>query len=204
MMSHTSPLSRYSASIMTAAVTTFALLWVMQDLIQHSGKVPEPTEPTPSMTIVRLLEDIVIEPKPERQPPVPPELPPEPPPRQYELDDGGGQMQFHFEAPKTAPPGGPTGVGLPDGDMLPIVKVAPVYPNRAQTRGLEGYVLLQFTVDETGAVRDPDVVESSSPIFDRSALNAVLRFKYKPRVVNGSAVRVEGVLHRLTYELSGL
>ena len=92
---------------------------------------------------------------------------------------------------------------MPDGDMLPIVKVSPVYPNRAQTRGIEGYVLLEFTVDETGAVRNPRVVESSSPIFDRSALNAVLRFKYKPRVINGSAVRVEGVLHRLAYELSG-
>ncbi len=202
MRSHTRPLSRYSASVLIAGATTLTLFWIMQDLIRHEGDVPDPVSPAPTMTVVRLLEEIAIRPEPERQPPPPVVPPPERIKHKIEFENDGGQMPFDFTPPVTDPPGGPSGVSLPDGDMLPIVKVSPVYPNRAQTRGLEGYVLLEFTVDETGAVRDPRVLESSSAIFDRSALNAVLRFKYKPRVVNGAPVRVEGVLHRLWYELN--
>ena len=49
-----------------------------------------------------------------------------------------------------------------DGEYLPIVKVAPVYPRRAQTRGIEGFVLLEFTVTKTGAVKDPVVIDVSN------------------------------------------
>ena len=90
-----------------------------------------------------------------------------------------------------------------DGEYLPIVKVAPVYPRRAQTRGIEGYVLLEFIVTKTGAVRNPFVVEAKPPgIFDRAAISAALKFKYKPKVVNGEPIDVAGVRNRITFELS--
>lgn len=97
-----------------------------------------------------------------------------------------------------------TGAGLSasDGEYLPIVKVAPIYPRRAQSRGLEGWVLLRFTVTETGSVIEPEVVDAEpSGIFDRAAMKAVERFKYKPRVVNGQAQVVRGVEHLITFEL---
>ncbi len=97
---------------------------------------------------------------------------------------------------------GGTGGFSSDGEYLPIVKVAPVYPRRAQTRGIEGYVLLEFVVTKTGAVRDPVVIESKPPgIFDRAALQAALKFKYKPKVVNGQPIDVAGVRNRITFEL---
>jgi protein TonB len=90
-----------------------------------------------------------------------------------------------------------------DGEYLPIVKVAPVYPRRAQTRGIEGYVLLEFVVTKTGAVTDPVVIEASPPgIFDRAAMQAALKFKYKPKVVNGEAIDVAGVRNLITFELA--
>ena len=86
---------------------------------------------------------------------------------------------------------------------MPIVKVAPVYPRRAQTRGIEGYVVLEFIVTKTGAVRNPFVVEAKPPgIFDRAAINAALKFKYKPIVVNGEPIDGAGVRNRITFELS--
>ncbi len=89
-----------------------------------------------------------------------------------------------------------------DGEYLPIVKVAPVYPSRAQSRGIEGWVLLQFTVTETGAVRDPVVLEAEpSGIFDEAAKRAVVKFKYKPRVENGRPIEVPGVQHLITFEI---
>ena len=87
-------------------------------------------------------------------------------------------------------------------DYQPIVKVAPVYPRRALSRGITGYVIVEFTVDEKGNVVKPVVIEASPEgIFDQSAINAVLRFKYKPRLVNGEAVKVSGVQNRMNFML---
>jgi periplasmic protein TonB len=90
-----------------------------------------------------------------------------------------------------------------DGEYMPIVQVAPQYPRRAAERGLEGYVILEFTVTREGTVRDPVVIESSSSVFDRSAMDAVLRFRYRPRVIDGEPVEVPGVRFRITFELEG-
>ena len=89
-----------------------------------------------------------------------------------------------------------------DGNYLPIVKVAPVYPRDAQTQGIEGYVVLEFVVTRTGRTADAVVVESSPPdVFDDAALNAVQKFRYKPRVVDGKPVEVAGVRNRISFEL---
>ena len=89
-----------------------------------------------------------------------------------------------------------------DGEYLPIVQVAPSYPRRAQQRGTEGYVLLEFTVTAQGRVADPRVIESEpSDVFDRAALDAVKRYRYEPRVQDGEPVAVEGVQHLITFEI---
>ena len=51
-------------------------------------------------------------------------------------------------------------VGIADGNFLPIVTVAPEYPRRMASRGIEGWVLLAFTVDELERVVDPRVVDA--------------------------------------------
>ena len=91
-----------------------------------------------------------------------------------------------------------------DGDYLPIVKVAPIYPRRAQSRGIEGYVIVEFTVTKNGSVRNPLVIESQPEgIFDRAAMDAALKFKYKPRVVDGVATEVAGVQNKISFEIDG-
>ena len=88
-----------------------------------------------------------------------------------------------------------------DGDYLPIVKVAPIYPRRAQARGIEGYCLLEFTVTRLGTVRDARAIECSSSLFERASVNAALKFKYKPRVVDGREIEVPGVQHLIRFEM---
>ena len=64
-------------------------------------------------------------------------------------------------------------------------------------------MVLEFIVTKTGAVTNPVVVEAKPPgIFDRSAINAALKFKYKPKVVNGEPIDVAGVRKRSTFELA--
>ena len=52
-------------------------------------------------------------------------------------------------------------LGVGEGDYLPIVKVAPIYPQRALVRGIEGYCVVQYTVTRQGTIRDPFVCEGS-------------------------------------------
>jgi protein TonB len=113
---------------------------------------------------------------------------------------------FDFSADIQADTSLSGGVGLDtsDGEYLPIVKVQAVYPRRALQRGIEGYVVVGFTVTKQGTVRDPYVIEAQpESIFDQAAMEAVLKFKYKPRVVNGEPVEVEGVQNRLTFAIDG-
>jgi protein TonB len=50
-------------------------------------------------------------------------------------------------------------------------------------------VLLEFTVTPAGRVKNPRVVNSEPPrIFNREAMRAILRWKFKPRVVDGKAI----------------
>ena len=89
-----------------------------------------------------------------------------------------------------------------EGDLLPIVKVAPVYPWQAKEDKLEGYVLVEFTVAPNGRVENAEVVQSEpAGVFDQAALDAVAKFRYKPRVEDGVAVASHGIRNRITFEL---
>lgn len=95
-----------------------------------------------------------------------------------------------------------TGFSGGGGEYLPIVKVAPIYPRRAQTRGITGYCTVEYTVTKTGAISNPVAVDCQPKgIFEKASVKASLKFKYKPRVVDGEAVDVAGVQNRFTYEL---
>ena len=94
------------------------------------------------------------------------------------------------------------GVGVGDGEYLPLVRPPPIYPRYAQSRGLEGYVILEFTVTQTGTVIEPRIIEGDPPgVFDNAALRAVKGYKYKPKMVDGSAVDVTGVRQKFTFKL---
>jgi len=89
-----------------------------------------------------------------------------------------------------------------DRDVIPLVRINPDYPPRAQTRGLEGYVTVQFTITATGTVKDAIVVEAQPKgIFDDAALKAIARWRYNPKVEGGVAVERVGIRTRLIFQL---
>ena len=198
-------LGRYAISIVVGSIVTVSLLFVMQLLIVTGKQALTKPRERFQLEFVRVkrnenlnVEDVVPE-----KPPKPPETPPETPPQ--DMDN------INPDAPKIsiAPPavsntqdiGGPGGMNIAEGDYLPIVRVAPVYPARALSRGLEGFVDLMFTVTTAGTVKDPVVLQSTSSLFERAAIRAVLKFKYKPRVVDGVPVEVPGVKTRISFML---
>ena len=148
----------------------------------------------------REIETNVNEQKPDKV-----DDPEEPPP---DLDTPDLDMDMDVEIVNTAPQASvdvaisTTGMSSGDGEYLPIVKVAPIYPRRAQTRGITGYCIVEYTVTTSGAIRDPVAVDCQpSGVFEKASLKAALKFKYKPRVVDGEAIEVAGVQNKFTYEL---
>lgn len=194
---------RYAFGVGLGAVVTFLLFLIMQAVISNDEANLDEGVKGKLLDMVRLTEDEDIETKVRKPKPPPPpdEPPPDMPKPQFESSDvSQGVDVGAVDVNVDLNVGG--GGFSSDGEYLPIVKVAPVYPRRAQTRGIEGYVLLEFIVTKTGAVRDPQVIEAKPPgIFDRAAISAALKFKYKPKVVNGEAIDVAGVRNRITFEL---
>jgi len=198
-------IGRYAFSIVIGVVITLGLLFVMHLLIEYgeSAVTKERTRHNLEFVRVRRNESLNTEDFTPEKPPKPPETPPETPPQDMDNVDPNAPT-INVAAPTmdvSSDIGGPGGMNIAEGDYLPIVRVAPVYPARALSRGLEGHVDLSFTVTTAGTVRDPVVIFSTSSMFERAATRAVLKFKYKPRVVDGVPVDVPGVKTRITFRI---
>ena len=89
-----------------------------------------------------------------------------------------------------------------DREPVPLVRVDPTYPPRAKQQGIEGYVVIQFTITPVGTVEDAKVIDAKpSYVFDRSALRAVRKYRYNPKVEHGVAVARPGQKIKLSFTL---
>ncbi|MEZ8101863.1 energy transducer TonB [Vibrio bivalvicida] len=76
---------------------------------------------------------------------------------------------------------------------MPLYRVEPRYPTKALKRSAEGYVIMTFTIDPTGRPVDVEVTEANPKrMFEREAIRALKKWKYQPKVVDGSAVAQPG------------
>ncbi len=197
-------IARYIAAVSVGGAVTFGLLFIMQLLIATGENAMTDSERIRLNEFVRVERNEVVETKKEKpEKPPEPEVPPEMPEPQTS-NQFDNSMSVSVTAPSTQVNLNVMGVGfgVSDGEYLPIVKVAPVYPSRALSRGLEGYVIVEFTVTQTGATKDVFVVESTSSLFERAAVEAAYKFKYKPRVIDGVAVEVPGVQNKISFEIT--
>jgi protein TonB len=88
-----------------------------------------------------------------------------------------------------AEPGVSGELNAQEGDVIPLFKLKPRYPRRAARSGKEGWVKVAFTITERGTVTDAKVVESRPRrIFDRSAIKAIRKWRFRPMVVDGKAM----------------
>ncbi len=91
----------------------------------------------------------------------------------------------------------------PDQDTQPIFRLAPDYPIDMLSSRKEGFVDVGFTVDEMGFVQDPVILRrTGGRSFERAALEAVERFRYAPKFVDGQAVTTENVRTRITFKIN--
>jgi protein TonB len=188
-----------------ASFVTFGLFLLMQGLVGQDQIAPLEERQVFNPNIV--LEDIKVNPVREidRLPP-PPEPVKVPEVEITRIPPGDGVMIDIGIGPIPtieATGGDKIQLGYMDGERLPLVRVQPQYPRPALERGIEGSVVVEFTVREDGTVADARVIEADPKgMFDRAALAAIAKFKYKPTVVDGIARASAGIRYRFVFELT--
>lgn len=194
--------ARYASAATTGTFVTFGLLFVMQLLISlQPGAQTEPTPGIPVDWIKLDVPDTPVVPRDElvdKKKLTEAEVPPARP------RTSGGHEPLSVPTKTPAPPAGtglaPIGV-FTDGPLVALVRVSPVYPARALTNEIEGYVVVQFDVLADGQVTNIVIIESSNSVFDSAAIKAAERFKFKPRVVEGRALESYGIQNMFRFRL---
>ena len=135
----------------------------------------------------------VVQPKPQKMPDIP-----QISSMSTGIDSGGVSV--------ATPTFDTTGMGQisvgSDRDVIPLVRINPEYPQRARSRGIEGWVQVEFTITPAGTVADAKVVDADPKgLFEKAALDAIGRWKYNPKVVDGRAMERRGVGVVLTFKL---
>lgn len=200
-------IARYSGAVALGAAVTFALFFLMQFLVSHGEEAMTKASRARSIDFVRLKKEELLQEKKRRLPKKPPPVKPPPPmkmaqtsslkPSPGNLDFSGANIDINVNTGAFDISGAPN-----DGDILPLVRVPPQYPRRAESAGIEGYVDIEFGISKTGSVINPRIIEAyPSSIFNRSALRAILKWKYKPRIEDGEPVERVGVQVRISFEL---
>ena len=194
---------RLGTSAIFGLVVTFSLIVLMFKLIDSGNKEMDEKEAIKIADFLhvereRTTNEKVAEIEKPDEPEPPPELP----------DDN-----IEFETPENmvsmavAPVANKLSVGLGsfarDTDFIPVYVPQPQYPRRAQSRGKEGYAVIQVIITTTGGVRDPIMVEEDPEGwgFGRAALKAANKLKYNPRVVDGVPEEVSGVMYKFTFQM---
>ena len=198
--------ARLTLYILIGAIAALSLAWFMHYLIQSSDLRLEQSNRLMMLDFVRIKREETVQRK--RRTPDRPELnkAPEIPQMRPSNADAGGQ-RLEVSAMPAAPDieinQGGIGFGAGEGDYLPIVKVAPMYPRSAMNKGIGGACLVRYTVTAAGTVKDVEVIvdECDNVVFHRSSIEAAKRFRYKPRVIDGVPLEVHGVYNRFFYSV---
>jgi periplasmic protein TonB len=191
---------RYAPALLLAGAITFCLFLIMELAIKSGDVSVLPAKPGIVVDIVRQVKDEPIIKTPQVVEPPPAVIPPPTVKVNPEIEGGLTEiLDLKFSPPAR---GGLMVAAQPDGDMIPIMQVPPEFPQRMLSRGVSGWVLVEFTVDTSGRVVSPMVVDAQPANgFQKAALDAIVRYKFKPRVVDGRSVPVTGVRQRIFFNL---
>lgn len=191
---------RWGASLLPALGITISLFLLMVLLIKTGDQLKNEIETYAVRDVVmpeRQVEVLDI-PDPELPPELetPPDAPDTPPPQD-------AQVMLPFSGLKiSTDTGNPLNQLGQNSELVPIVRVNPIYPERAAQRGIEGWVILEFSIDTEGRTSNARVIGNEpSGIFDSAALRSISKWRYSPRVVDGEPIQVDQVQVRLTFNL---
>lgn len=194
--------TRLSIAFVLALALTASVFWALQYMVNVTVGVDDLMQAR-RIEFTRMRRDTETvtkrEEKVEREkPPVAPNLP-----KMSFAASGPSSDVVRMLAPSIDTSGTRMALGAgSDRDVIPLVRINPDYPQRALSRGIEGWVLVQFTITAAGTVKDAKIVDSDPKnIFDDSALRAIARWRYNPKILDGAAVERVGVQTKITFQL---
>ena len=194
---------RVPIAVILGAIFTTSVFWLLWHLVGRQVDVTQLKE-AQRIDFSRLRKDTEVQTKRDQKvererPPPTPEMP------KMAFATSGIENNVATLTPVVDARGAMTRMSMSAGsdrDVIPLVRIAPDYPPRALSRGLEGWVKVQFTITPTGTVKDPKVVDSMpKEIFDDAALKSIARWRYNPRVEGGVAVERVGVQTIIRFQL---
>jgi protein TonB len=204
---------RYLVSVVAGLSVALLLFLLMHFLISGDKGIDKTANQGAVVDFIRVKEDEMTRLKeriPPRKPP-PPKDPPPPPKLKIADTSKPPPVRLDIATPRVNVPistgDGPyigqwsPGDPAAEGDVIPITMIQPQYPREAMLDGIEGYVVFEITILKDGSVANPKIMESQPRrMFDRSATRAILRWKFKPRIINGEAVKRQATI-RLDFNL---
>lgn len=206
---------RIVLSLLSGTAIALALFWAMQYMISNNQQGLKKTDNLRMTEFVRLKRDSQIKSKDRLVPnkPKPKKRPAQPQMQMHSAQVSKAQIP-EMDMPNLDIPlqsssfsgsvltGIQVGAGKISTNVIPLVKIPPIYPMRAANRRIEGWVKVEFTITKEGTVKDAVVVDSKpGSIFNRSALKAIKRWKFKPHTIAGEAYE-RRASQILSYELS--
>ena len=198
------PVIRVGVSAALGVLVTFLLIILRYKLIDSGSKDLDPKASIKIPDFLHIERQVTENVNSEVAKPEEPEAPPP------DIPDDNIEFEVPDNAISMAAPaaGGNLSIGnsgfARDSDYIPVYVPQPRYPNRAQTRGKEGYAVIEVTITTTGGVRDPVMVEEwpEGWGFGRAALKAALKLKYNPRVIDGVGQEVPNVMYKFTFQMA--
>jgi protein TonB len=201
-------LKTISISVIFGVFLSLALFWLMQAMISNNQQGFKKTKNIQMTEFVRLKRDTKLQTKDRKIPdqPPPPEKRPPPPPMQMQQTRISQNKLPTMDMPNLDIPlqtdrfsgslinGIQMGVGEISTNVIPLVRIPPRYPMRAANRGIEGWVKVEFTITEQGTVKDAMVADAQpGTIFNRAALQAIARWKFKAKIIGSEAFEQRAV-----------
>ena len=102
--------------------------------------------------------------------------------------------------PKAAPTLSDSDIALSASNL--VVRLDPKYPPQAARDGLDGWVMLSYTIGTDGRVSDITILDASPQrLFDREARKALAKWRYKPLIKDGQPQNIPNVKVVLEFEL---
>lgn len=199
---------RLLVGIPVAAVITFLLFMLMQRLILTDEVVIEEADDALRISIAEDVEDLSVRRREVTMDDVTDVEPPPPPPQierqraeapAEDLSTITGEIP-EFEAPDLG--SGDVSFDVSDRDAHPLVRIPAQYPPRALERGVEGNCLMQFDVTPDGTPTNIVALDCSSSLFERNSIRSVERWRYEPKIQDGTAVWRRGVQTRIDFQLA--
>lgn len=195
--------SNYFSATAIGLFVTVALFWVMDTLIRLQPLVLQDPPHLGTLTFTRLIEERPVETVDPRQRFDELKEPVEPTPRLQSDPTSGESLAVRLTPTASRPMNklDPIGAAVQDGPLVSMVRVGAMYPPRAAELGLEGHVVLQFDVTATGHVTNVTVVESSHRLFEKPAVDAIAKFRFRARVIDGQPQPTYGVRNLFRFEI---